>query len=128
MEKTVKLQNTWHKVFNGIIPWKFINVSENNVKLYKRNGFVEVTQKMLDKVEQQKALAKQEKANQKWEKAKEVKAKKQADEQENLDKEYEEKANDGEESNVDEFEKELDGKVEAKAPKGTAKPKAKWTK
>lgn len=43
MVKTVKMQNTLSRVYNGIKPRQIVNVDEASVPFYESNGFIKVT-------------------------------------------------------------------------------------
>lgn len=91
MVKTVKLLNTLQRTFNGVRPWKTVNVDEGSVSGYLANGFIEAKEQIANDFQKADEAKKEVKLTRAQQKKADEDAKKQAKAQAKLDAEYQEK-------------------------------------
>lgn len=91
MVKTVKLLNTLQRTYNGVKPWKTVNVDEGSVSGYLANGFIEAKEQIANDIQKADEAKKEVKLTKAQQKKADEEAKKQAKAQKKLDAEYEEK-------------------------------------
>lgn len=119
MIKTVKLQNTLNRTYNGVRPQGTINVEEKDVPAYLAEGFAEVKEVIKEANKQAKADAKAQKEQDKADAEAQAEKDAQDAEQAKLDAEHAEQNGAGDNNGDGQDAVDLDAETQTKADEGS---------